>query len=254
MSVPHHSITLPSRGILYGTTDSEPQIPEGRVQVRKWTVQELSFLESQGEGIMDRLRRIIDSCVILPNAFPPERLLTVDRFAILLAQRVYSVGTAALQYDYRCTFCGKINYKVRGDMQEEFEEKVAADDLVEPIEVKLPDVNKTVGLRFLRGYDEEAVAKLAHRMQMTSNDATDPSSLLRVSKQIVTVDGEKMNEKEKEQFVRHLTVSDLLAARRVLDKLEPGIDTTFRPTCKHCGAQSEVDMQFSAEFFRPSSV
>lgn len=251
---PSTSILLPSRGALYGHAENEPSIPEGRVSLRKWTVQELSFLESQGENVLDRVRRIIDTCVTLPNGFPPEKLLIVDRFAILLAQRVFSVNTPALVYDYRCTFCGQVNYKVRGDIVADFNEKVAADDLVEPLEVKLPDAGKTVALRFLRGFDEEAVAKVAKRMRMASNDGNDPSSLLRIGRQIVNVDGETMNEKEKDLFVKGLVVSDLLAIRRVLDAAEPGIDTTFHPTCKHCGAESEVEMQFSAEFFRPTVV
>lgn len=254
MSVPFQTIQLPSRGLLYGVDEGEPQIPDGKVQIRKWTVQELTYLEAQGEDAVERIRRIIDACALLPNAFPPEKLLIVDRFAILLAQRVFSVGTPSLVFDYRCTFCGNVNYKVKGDIQADFEEKMAAEDLAEPIEVKLPDTGKTLGLRFLRGFDEAAVAKIAKRVKMTSNDGNDPSSLLRIARQILTVDGEKMHEKEKDIFIRALPVCDLLAVRRKMDELEPGIDTTFHPACKHCGAESEVEMQFSAEFFRPTAL
>jgi hypothetical protein len=224
------------------------------VQIRKWTVAELSFLEAQGEDVMGRIRRIVDTCTILPNAFPAEKLLIVDRFAILLAQRVFSVGTPVLLYDFRCTFCGQISYKVKGNMQEEFEDKMAGDDLAEPVEVDLPDAGVKLGLRFLRGYDEEAVAKIAKRVKMASNDGADPSSTMRIARQILTIGTETRDAKEKELFVKGLSVSDLMVVRRKMDALEPGVDTTFHPTCRHCGADNEVDMQFTAEFFRPTAV
>lgn len=248
------NIQLPSRGVLYGLTDDEPAIPDGNVTIRKWTVQELTFLEMQAENPLERIRRVIDTCVTLPNAFPPEKLLISDRFAILLAQRVHSVGTPLMAFDYKCQFCGQVNYKVKGDIQQDFDERIAADDLVEPLLVHLPDAGKELGLRFLRGYDEAAVAKIAKRMRMASNDGSDPSNLLRIARQIVTVDGEKMHEKEKDIMLRGFTASDILKVSRVLDAAEPGIDTTFHPTCTHCGADSEVEMPFSAEFFRPTTL
>lgn len=247
-NVPTLEIQLPSRGVLYGG-----RIPDGKVKIRKWTVQELTILEAQGEGATDRMKRIVSSCCTLPNAFDPNELLMTDRFAILLAQRTFSLGSPKYQYEFQCKYCTKVNRGAVCNIQDDFDESFAPDDLKEPIIVELPDAGVQVGLRFLRGSDEDAVIKISKRLKMQSNDAADPSSVIRLARQIAVIDGnDQVNLADRETFTRRLTAGDVSRMRNALDAVEPSIDTTLYPTCKFCTADNKIDMPFDVEFFRPT--
>lgn len=244
--------TLPSRGVLY-----DGKLPGGRVEIRKQTAREQARLMQQGGGISGKVDAIVHSCMRLPEGFKdPKKLLLTDRFAVLLALRTKTFGPH-YQFDYRCSECRE---QVRGDVNivEDFDERVPDDGFEEPIEVKLPECGQTVRLRFLRGEDEETVSKNARRMKMQSNDAGDPTYLLRLAMQVVEVEELDGAEAEKmkalpfrQRWVESLSASDLCHLEDVMNEVEPGIDTRIYPECPQCGFVNEMTMPFTAEFFRP---
>jgi len=243
------TIKLPSRGVLYGGL-----IPDGAVEVRKLTVQEISILESQGSGGIERLNTVLRSCCRLPNpGIHHGQLLITDRMAILLALRTFTYGPL-YNFQYKCMFCGSV-CKSTVNIAEDLEEHEADDELKEPITVELKDSNSVVMLRFLRGDDEDKVAKYAKRVKMQSNDQGDPSSMHRIALQIVALNGdEKVELRRREDFVRGLTAADLIRLNKAVDEKEPGLDLTVFPDCSSCGSTNELNMPFTGEFFRPTNV
>lgn len=240
------NITLPSKGLLYGG-----KIPDGIVAIRKPTVQE--EVRIQGSANANALlSTLINSCCKLPADFRAADLLTTDRLAILIALRVHTFGSS-YGYSYRCHGCGA-NNKADCDLATDIKPREVSDDLQEPILLQLPDAGNEVGLRFLRGADEDNIAKYAKKLTMASNDAGDPSLIQRMISQCMTLDGEDMSKRraEVEKFVGRLTMTDSAEWRDALDSREPGIDITVYPECPHCGYQHEMGLPFTGEFFRPT--
>lgn len=248
-TVPTVTVKLPSRGVLYNNL-----IPDGKVSVRKLLVSEMSVLEAQGSGGVERLDAVIRACCKLPlPGIVHANLLITDRFAIMLALRTFTFGPH-YNYQFKCQFCNQVS-KATTNIAEDLEEHTAADDLTEPIDCVLTDAGKIVGLRFLRGEDEERVVKYAKRMKMQSNDAGDPSNIYRMAIQIVNIDGEiNLELRQRETFVKGLTAADSLRIHTTIDEKEPGLDLTVFPDCRNCGATNEMSLPFTAEFFRPTNL
>lgn len=255
---------LPSRGVLY-----EDRIPDGVVQIRKLTAREESILASQGSEGLERMNLIVKNCVKLPNGYLHDDLLMTDRMALLLALRTVTFGTY-YTYTYKCSFCNmtaKAGIDIQEDLDESTPEVIAMKQvekgriespdeflLEEPLTVDLPDNGKTLTLRFLRGSDEDRVAKRAKRLRMQSNDVNDLSYIHRIALQIITIDGEKENLAMRELFVKQLTSKDTSTIRIHVDELEPGIDLRVYPTCRGCGGTNELAMPFGGEFFQPTTL
>lgn len=256
-TTPTTTIQLPSRGVFYKNAAGEPLLPEGKVQIRKWTMHELGVLEGQGAGTSDRLRKIINDCCILPTGLDANQLLMTDRFAILICQRSYSLNTSKYKFDFKCPYCNAVNRGRTMDFVADFNEKAADPAAVEPFQIDLPDAGAKVEFRFLRGYDEPAVIDAAKRYKMASNDSGDPSRMLRMARQIVTIDGNgDLKIMDKESWVSKLTAGDVARFVNAVDGVEPCIDTTFFCNCSSCGTENEVNLEgsFSGEFFRPTSL
>lgn len=242
-----HTITLPSRGALY---EGPLKDNGGQVVIRVMTAQEQAILFSQGSS-EDRITKIIANTCSLPKGFGVADLLTVDRMAILLAVRTYTFGPK-YEFAYSCRYC-KANQKHTCDIVQDLNE-VLKDDLAEPFEFKLPDSGKVLRMRFMRGFDEEAVQKYAKRMAMQSADASDPSALHRQARLIVDIDGEKTDVVKREAFVKALTARDSVIIDNELDAREPGIDLTIYVECRKCQGLNDMKMPFELEFFRPSAL
>ena len=238
---------LPSRGVLYADL-----LPGGKVQIRKLTAKQQALLVTQGGGNLGKIDAIIDTCCRLPSEIKHKELLLTDRFAILLALRTKTFGST-YTFRWRCR-CGQWG-NATIDIVKELDEKAGSAETHEPVEVELPDAKCVVHARFLRGTDEEVVARNAKRMVMASNDNTDPSYLQRLAIQLVSKDGEDFaNPLERIRFVEGLTGSDLILLEDSVSEAETGIDTRLFLDCNHCAETNQIGMPFTAEFFRPRSA
>lgn len=252
---------LPSRGALY-----DGAIPDGNIEIRKLKTEEEAVLQSQGVDVLTRINRIISSCAKLPNKFDPKELLITDRMAVLLAQRLLTLG-ARYSFTYQCRFCRTTN-KHATDLAEDLSE-VTPEDVIhamedagvedfvytEPFELSLPDCGKTVTFRFLRGKDEHAIFSRAKRARFQSADSKDPSHLYRLAASIVAVDGgEPMRSHDKDRFIRELELRDSRYIAIETDRRETGINTKLYPTCRTCSADMEINLPFDGEFFQPTEL
>ncbi len=171
--------------------------------------------------------------------------------ALLFSLRTLTLD-AAYNFEFRCAHCGAFN-KRTADLKTDLAQQEPAPDLTEPIKVHLTNLNKDVEIRFLRGKDEEAVAKYAKRIKMTSSDVDDPSLPHRIAIMLQTVDGEKMDILERERFVTNMPYGDLLDISAAVEAQEPGIDTEIVVDCSKCQSPSKVELAMNAEFFRRSA-
>jgi hypothetical protein len=235
---------LPSKGVLY-----DGRIPEGKVEARKMTVAEISAFESSGTSAADKIERLLKSCVRLPNGFEHRELLMADRMAALFGLRTITLG-ADYRFDFKCKYCGHVNH-ANCNLTTDLEQRTPVEGLAEPITVTLPDTGKVLKLRFLRGKDEEAVAKYAKRIKMSSVDNDDPSLPYRIATQIVKIDDEEHGIMDRERFVKGLPLGDLMAIADTIEELEPGISLDLMPDCVKCQSGNEVSLDMSVEFFRP---
>jgi hypothetical protein len=240
---------LPSRGLLY-----DGRLPDGMVGIRKMTVREEGILANQGLTGPARIAQVVKACTQLPAGFEAEDLLVSDRHAILLALRIHTLGSS-YSFGWQCGECRTSN-RGKIDLIQDLDERIAPDDLVEPLLVELRDVAKEtviVGLRFLRGRDEEKVAKKSARVKMQGPpDPSDPGYIHTLALHITHVGDGKMGIEEAQEFVRGLTMADSTRIRRALEKAETGIDTRQFLTCSKCGHESYEALPMDLEFFRPT--
>jgi len=243
-----NTYTLPSRGRLYGE-----RLPGGEVKIRPLKAREQAKLMQQGGGIVGKVDAIISTCLQLPEGMAAKELLLVDRFAVLLALRTKTFGPE-YTFDYRCQDCSE-QQKGHINIVEDFNERTPDGDLEEPFVIELPDEGKKVYMRFLRGEDEDQIAKNAKRIKMQSNDGDDPSYLIRLAMQIVEVEDEEPEKIKslvfRQRFIENISANDLCILEDAMNELEPGIDTRLYLECGKCAYVNEMTMPFSAGFFRP---
>ena len=237
-------IPLPSKGALY------KDMPGGVLTINRMKARELALIFSAGSA-EQRLTKLIAATCVLPKGMGPNDLLTVDRMAILIAARSKTFGVK-YDFEYECQACGS-KQKHTVDISHDLRQNEVP-EMAEPFEVVLPDCGKTIGLRFLRGYDEDAVAKEAKKMAMSSVDPGDTSALYRVARLIQSIDGnDKLDIIQKQRFVDEMPAGDFVAIENEIEAREPGIDLTVHPECARCQAVNELKMPFDREFFRPAA-
>lgn len=240
------TITLPSRGILY-----EGNLPGGTVELRPLTTAEEAILYNAASQGVEKIDQIIKACYRSSDNVDPDDLLITDRFFILLNLRTRAFG-ARYEFPLKCQFCPQ-QFKKALNLAEELEIQELPEDTVEPIMTKLPNCGDMVGLRLLRGKDERAIARHTKRMRMKSADPSDPSFLYRMARMLVTVEGSEISLMDAEKYVRRLEMGDSVHIQNCVDKAEAGVDMSVFATCPSCGSENELQLPFTAEFFRPSA-
>jgi len=268
-------INLPSQGVLYTDSEGASLVPEGMVHVRQLTVRENSILYETGVQINERVNQIIKLACKLPDTavqggLTHDDLLVTDRLAILISLRLVTFD-GKYSFKWKCDECGASNTEntdIKESLNEITPEKIAEKQLrdglitedeaksfvlAEPIKVTLRDAGKTVGVRFMRGKDEEQQIKFARKARASKNTADDPL-VFRLGLQIVQLEGEKLSGREKDAFIRSLTMRDIREIEIAIEKHETGIDMGMMVDCRACGATNEKDLPINAEFFRPTEL
>lgn len=260
---------LPSKGRWYGD-----KLPGGKVKLRRMTTREAALLDSDLMTPAERTNKIIDSCMALPEGctMKPSELLSSDRFAVLLTQRVLTFGP---HYEFKIPTGGRVtkhSVNLLKDLTEvspelalirceEAKNEASTSDVgaglftwggEEPFEVKLPDSGKTVTLRFMRGADEDEILKAAGRAQGTAG-SLDDVKFARLAKQILKIDGERPDDIIFKRDIRDLSFRDSLAIERAVEARETGIDTKVTLNMPGQG-ETQVNLPMTSEFFRPARV
>jgi len=235
---------LPSRGLLYGD-----RLPDGKLTISPMTTDDEKLLAG---GVGDRttlIDRILEKKIISKQV-PYDELLCGDKVYLLIYLRAITYG-ADYSFRVKCRGCG--NYIVVSiKIPEGLKVRQLDENDVEPFVVDLPVSKKTVGLRLMRVSDEKAVQKhLKMNSAKYSKIQGDPVYTLRMSKHLVSVDGEDVSPAEALSFCEELYGMDSLTITNTIDSHDCGVDLEIETECNICGFSSLDRMPFTNEFFRP---
>lgn len=245
------SIKLPSRGVPY--PEGSPQA-SGKINLSPMTmIDEAVFLE-EGVTLKEAIDRVLRRCV--QEKIDVNTLLVSDKFFLFMMLRAITYGE---EYTFNwvcgsndCSSDNTTTIKIPND----FKMKQLADEDKEPYVVTLPDSQKEISFRLLRGVDEPAIEAYRKKIGSQQSDTMkvqDTTPLYRVCRHILAVDGnsvEKASDQQLMKFFASLTAKDRQYFQAKIALYTPGIDTALTVVCDKCGRKQEMDMPFSAQFFR----
>lgn len=246
MAVRSEVFVLPSKGVYYSGV-----LPEGKVEVRQLTTEEIGMVQSGGSG-MDRIFKMVRAALTLPETFTFNDMLVTDRHFLLLAVRHVSLPGILYKMEWKCPDCKKKNFT-----EVDLVKDIRLRDVPlnpEPIRIKL--ASYTVGMRFTRGKDEVLLAKKQRDIENEKTRVGEENYLqYRLALQLVDKDGEEIKKfTDKIALVRSWTMLDFNKVQNEIDKAEPGMDSELTLECSRCQAVNDIGFEFTDEFFRPTNI
>ena len=251
--VPTDFVEIPSRGKYYPA--NHPLHNQTTIEIRHMTAKEEDILTSRTllkKGIaIDRMLQNI----IVDKRVKPDTLIIGDKNAIIVSARSAAYGS---DYTTRvtCPSCGTVgdhsfdlehmNYIHPDD--NESEEFTQTDNGT--FILTLPVTNVSVEVRLLTGKDEIWLTKMnenkkKHKLGETS--LTDQMRLFITSINGVT-DKAQIN-----GFVDAMPARDSRYLRGTYNKVVPNVDLTQEFGCEACGAETQMEVPFTTDFFWPKS-
>ena len=236
-------VTLPTNGHLY----EEDGIPDTLI-LRAMTTQEEKMLYGSTSG-NERIKSMIKACVVEPNNFDINGLISEDFFYLLVKLRILTYGP---EYNIETT-CPNTN-KLVINLDEDLIVNTLPSDFTEPIKIELPMSGDTIGCRLLRLRDNTMIEKLARKMTKSSNVSADEVAFMyRLAKSIVELNGNKIEFPEAQQYVQKMHARDSAFINSQLDKIKVGYDRDIEiEACAQCMEPYETELPMSGEFFRPT--
>lgn len=240
-------VQLPSRGIFYGDS-----VSEGYVNLSPMTTNEEAMVQNPTADRLALLDSLLKSCLHLEK-MDFKDLLVTDRLYLFLKLREITYGP---EYEarFRCRRCSSV-VVVPLMVPDGLNQRILTPEDKEPFELALPVRKKVLGLRLLRVRDEDEVQR--YTKQRTARgvpESGDPSYVYRLSRHIVTIDGETVTPLAALNFCNNppLVGRDSLALRAAIEDHDCGVDMMIDVTCNRCGEVFTDMLPFTAiEFFRP---
>lgn len=249
-------VRLPSRGVPY--PEGAPQ-GGGTLTLSAMTmVEESMFANSRGDN-----SEVIDSILrrCIQENTEVNTLLAADKFFLFMMLRAITYGSE-YTFNWTCPsmitpqeICGHKN-TTTVHIPDDFKVKYLSDEDKEPFKVELPESNKEISFRLLRGTDESHIEKHTAELKARKKagiGGPDTTTAFRLSRQILAVDGNAVKEAPPQkllQFVMSLHSRDVQTLRDKIGFFTPGINTDVTLICSDCGAVHEWDLPFTANFFR----
>jgi hypothetical protein len=248
-STPTEFVTLPSRGKHY--PEDHPLYDQESVEIRYMTAKDEDILSSPSlikKGVV--LDRFIEN-VLVNKRVKARDLLVGDKNAVLIASRVTGFGS---EYSTKvvCPSCTTIN-SFSFDLTD-IKEKEHAD--LEELDVQaterntflieLPVTGITAEVRLLTGRDEANLIEITKKQQKRGGVESPISTHL---KSIVVSLAGVENRTQISVFIDGMPAKDSRYLRSVYSKLVPNVDMTQDFQCDACGAEPEVNVPITADFF-----
>lgn len=246
--------TLPSHGLVY----DEEINPE--VKLRSMTVRdEMKRLAPSNDNTVYRtLAEIIDDCLVEKPGISCYDMCLGDFQFLMHKLRIVTYGPE-YKISCRCPACGDNDEHVVNLEDLELTE-LTEFDKKESLTVTLPVSKKVIELNFntprILDNIEKDVAKIKkqYAKQNRTPSELDWRLLYQLIYAIKTVDGQKLNYSQKENFCNNLVGRDFNTIVQALDKLDEkvGLGVIFNVTCNNCGLDMTVPFRLTSEFFKPS--
>ena len=253
-----HTVMLPSKGKL-NDFDGNVQFCEMGLDVEK----EMLTNRTPTEKIIN----VVQSCVENPSNLQVGDLPLVDVMFLLFHMRAIS-----LDKDYpipvQCNFCD-FSFRHTVTIPDDFEVVYAPDDLEEPAELELPSSGTKLSVKFLRGSDQLEIERKARTLLQGKAKGFRPGHfpqnqdvslrnlihILRISRQIVAINGENATDAQAQAFIENkqrMTMRDSNVLKDYFENESFGMDTDVEVQCPSCGMDDFYTVPIRPEFFRPN--
>lgn len=250
------NFTLPSHGLVY----NEEINPE--VKLRSMTVRdEMKRCGSPNDGtIYKNMAEIIDNCLVQKPGISVYDMCIGDYQFLMYKLRVVTYGSDYLM-ECKCPLCGDVaEHHVDIDSLELNELKDF--DPKQWLELILPVCKKKILLNITTPRILDNIEKDVKRIIKQYNkegkiaSENDWRLLYQLMYAINTIDDQKLNMAQKEQFCNNLVGRDFNAIINKLNALDNkiGLGDTVQIHCDNCGFDMPVSFRVTDEFFRPSSI
>jgi hypothetical protein len=250
------TVKLPSRGVPY--PDGAPQA-SGKITLSAMTmVEESLFANFRGDN-SEVIDKVLQRCI--QESLDVNTLLSADKFFLFMMLRAVTYGSE-YTFNWNCPnpvsareVCGHKN-TTSVMIPDDFKVKYLSDEDTEPFKLTLPESQKEIAFRLLRGMDEVQIDRHTAEQrarQKAGVGGADTTVAFRLSRQITGVDGKSVKEAPEQKlmaFILSLPSRDVQALREKIGFFTPGINTDVTLVCADCGAAHEWDLPFTADFFR----
>lgn len=267
--IPWGQCQLPSRGLYYGW-DNDGIIP---VRGMGQAAEKAMAIARQGGQAVDNLFK---TCTSFPPNFTSQELLLGDRNFLLYYIRGVTFGQN-YEFAMECSNCGATSPHIYDLNKLVTSIKWANPSLgSEPFRVNLPFISEAtqrdvwVSVRFMRGYDSDAVQKTAAtKKKMMQSKGVAKSAAERKDAQskaisesindnleqiVMNINGVVDDRFKIRQMLSTLQSQDLSAIRDWVKDKSPGIDTTVVTNCPECETETTALLPLSDNFFRRSDI
>ena len=251
--VPTEFVELPSRGLLYA--EGHPLCNQECIEIKHMTAKEEDILSDKAllkKGLaIDRFLRSI----IINRDIKVDSLLVGDKNAILVAARINGYGA---EYDTKviCPVCfshGRHTFNL--DKQEisslaGLEELGVQQTQQGTFVFGLPKSGVEIECRLLTGVEEKKLTQTAEKRKKQKLPSRDFTAQLRTI--IVSIDG---NEEPGfiNSFVENMPAADSRHLRSTYQRCVPNVELKDTFTCDECGAETELEVPFTTDFFWPNT-
>lgn len=232
---------LPSRGLVYDG-EVNPQINLRHIT----TKEEKKLIASTSSNALDTL---IESCIVEPKGLKVNKLIPADKHYLMLQLRIHTYGSN-YHVEGTCPVCSnKKEYSI--DLND-FPVIELADDYKDKLKFTLPVSQDELQLRLLTGEDLESIKRQAKKLAKTLRvDVDELEYVIRMSRHIVSINGEEMNDGRAQGYVEAMHAQDSAYFWYMLDEVLVGYDTMIEVVCPKCRNEIEFNMPITGEFFRP---
>ena len=244
-------VELPSRGEYY--PEGHPLHGSETIEIKHMTAKEEDILTSRTllkKGLaVDRLLQSI----IVDKRVKPDDLYVGDKNAVIVAARQSAYGD---EYTTKvgCQACGETSsftfnlseHKLSHpkDIEDPEFEATSTGTFI----IKLPKTGFSAEVRLLNGKDEKWLAKSMEQKRKARIGETTLTDQMRLF--IVSVNGVK-DRTQINEFINAMPAIDSRHIRRIYKQLSPNIDLTQDFVCIECGAETKMEVPFTADFFWP---
>lgn len=244
--VPTDDVILPSEGKFYENGQKS-------VKIKYLTAEDENILTSPDLIRSGKVLDVLLENSIIDSELRPQKMLTGDRNAVLLALRATGYGD---EYSVKmtCNNCGE-TFETDVLLSKLKTKKLEIDpDSNNEFDVKLPKMKVPIKFRLLIGEDENRLSKIAEIGKKRINKNVSVSTLLteRFLLQIMEANGNRDKGYIK-KMISAMPISDSLFLREYIREVEPGVDMKYIFECDKCGNSKEDDVPITAKLFWPNA-
>ena len=245
--VPTEVVDLPSGGLLYD--EGHPLHNRTSVEIKHMTTKEEDILTNKSfiknGTVIDRLLK----SVLVDPKMNVSDMLVGDKNALVVACRKHGYGA---EYTTRvtCTSCGA-NQKHTFDLDEI--ENIDYQSNLDEFNATIDYENKTVILPIQRTNTKLELKILKDsKPQLNKKQKNDKLVSSQYKKLIQSVNGNS-DPRYIQSYIDSMSALDSRYLRAAYAKIVPGVDFSCEFECQECGAETNMEVPLTAEFFWPDA-